>query len=133
MTPCVLLRHDEPGGGWHLDWLMARWKTQGQGDDHGPLICYRVHVRPDEAGIDRFEGERLCDHRSHYLNYEGEVSNQRGRVKRVATGWCIIDEEQPDRIVVHVELGGMPRRLIGTRQPDQRHPAPLGVWEFKLG
>jgi hypothetical protein len=133
MTPCVLLRHDEPDGGWHFDWLMARWDPQREGGDSGPLICFRVQVRPDEDGVEVFEGHRLADHRSAYLSHEGEISGGRGSVRRVARGWCIIDEEQPDRLVVHVEFGGQPRRLIGTRKPHQRRPAPLGDWEFKLG
>lgn len=128
MTPCVLLRHDEPGGGWHFDWLMARW--EGDRDGAGPLICFRTHVRPDEAGIIEFKCQRLVDHRSLYLSYEGPVSGDRGSVRRVANGWCIIDDEEPNRFVVHVTLGGMPRRLIGTREPDPHHSAPLGAWRF---
>jgi len=31
-------------------------------------------------------GERITDHRIHYLDYEGPVSNNRGTVRRVRTG-----------------------------------------------
>lgn len=31
---------------------------------------------------------RLADHRSAYLDYEGPVSDNRGRVRRIAAGAC---------------------------------------------
>jgi len=34
--------------------------------------------------------ERLPDHRADYLTYEGPVSNNRGHVRRVASGTCVL-------------------------------------------
>jgi hypothetical protein len=34
---------------------------------------------------------RLKDHRRAYLEYEGELSERRGRVERVATGTCVVE------------------------------------------
>lgn len=47
----------------------------------------------------QFDGNctRLFDHRLHYLEFEGEVSGDRGEVKRVASGmYDAIDSMLPD-------------------------------------
>ncbi len=131
MTPCVLLLHDEPDGGWHFDWMLARWPEVEDERGPGPLITFRTHVRPDED-VHGFDAERVADHRAAYLMREGEVSGGRGQVRRVARGWCILDEEGPERMVVTVELGGHPRRLIGHREESgDRKASPLGRWRFE--
>ena len=38
-------------------------------------------------------GTRLVDHRTHYLTYEGPVSNDRGQVKRIASGTYRVNSE----------------------------------------
>ena len=53
---------------------------------------------------------RLKDHRRAYLVYEGELSDRRGRVERVATGTCVV--EVGEASVWHITL------LTGTR-PQQ--------------
>lgn len=88
----VLLRHELPGdavradtgreASWHYDWMIEEEGNEG-------LVCFRVMVRVDAlARGERFEGERLADHRRAYLAYEGEISGGRGRVMRVAAGAC---------------------------------------------
>ena len=47
----------------------------------------------------RFDGKctRLCDHRLHYLDFEGAVSGNRGEVKRVDSGtYHAIENILPD-------------------------------------
>ena len=45
--------------------------------------------------------EQLADHRLRYLEYEGEVSGQRGRVIRVASGSCSSERDAPDCQSIH--------------------------------
>jgi hypothetical protein len=37
--------------------------------------------------------ERIPDHRRIYLEYEGEISRNRGTVKRIANGFCEVDPD----------------------------------------
>lgn len=43
-------------------------------------------------------------HRRTYLTYEGEISGQRGRVRRVAAGNCSV-EQDGDKITVQLDAG----------------------------
>ncbi|MHC5113136.1 MAG: hypothetical protein ACYTGP_01750 [Planctomycetota bacterium] len=78
----VLLRHELPGGGEHVDWMIAT------DDEHlEPLISFRLDRRLDDlAPGDRLDAERTPDHRPAYLTYEGPVSGDRGTVRRLRAG-----------------------------------------------
>lgn len=39
---------------------------------------------------------RIGDHRRAYLTFEGELSGQRGHVKRIVSGTCAIDRHDDD-------------------------------------
>lgn len=94
----VVLRHDEPGGGFHFDWLLERpW---GVG---GGLVSFRVGVSPVTAG--EFSATRMADHRNVYLEYEGEVSGGRGWVTRVAWGNVGAMREDADRVEIALGAG----------------------------
>lgn len=85
----VLLRHevDRPlsrGGkepatasGSHFDWMFER---------QGVLLTWATEPLQSLSGICEVDAERLADHRLAYLHYEGEISQGRGRVRRVAAG-----------------------------------------------
>ena len=91
----VLLRHTVPDGSWHLDWLV-RWRACDVRDAARPLLAVRLMARPDGLGVGRsMPGELAPDHRSIYLEFEGELAPGvsapgervgRGRVERVAWG-----------------------------------------------
>lgn len=87
MPRFVLLEHDWPHP--HLDLLLER---------EGVLKAWRL-----PAGFTpTAPAEAIGDHRLMYLDYEGPVSGDRGRVVRRDTGeveWLTID---PDRMVVRV-------------------------------
>ena len=51
------------------------------------LATWRVSVWPIEQPVD---AKRLRDHRRFYLEYEGDLSDSRGRVERVAGGTCTV-------------------------------------------
>jgi hypothetical protein len=47
----------------------------------------------------------LGDHRRDYLDYQGEISGQRGRVSRVAAGELQSYDPSSDRILVALDIG----------------------------
>ncbi|MFZ4428792.1 MAG: hypothetical protein ACOYPS_00420 [Phycisphaerales bacterium] len=96
-TATVLLRHELPDGSWHHDWMID------PGDDR-PLITFRTMVLIPE--VDRFEAERLGDHRRVYLSYEGPVSGGRGEVTRVAEGAARLIEVSSRSLIVDVAFAG---------------------------
>lgn len=69
MPRFVLLTHDHPR--WHWDFML---------ESHGVLRTWRLDSDPQGPG--RIAATPLPDHRLLYLEYEGPVSNQRGRVQR---------------------------------------------------
>ena len=114
----VLLRHELPGGEWHYDWMIQRSDEAG-----APLLTFRVFVRPDDAAVREFAAERIGDHRSVYLEYEGEVSGGRGRVDRVTAGAVESLRESPERVDV---------RLAGVGEWRGVRTDGAG-WEFRRG
>lgn len=82
MDPMVLLRHDTPDDGFHYDWMLARPEASGLES----LITFRARERIDLELRAGMVLERLPDHRRAYLEYQGPLSGNRGRVTRIATG-----------------------------------------------
>ena len=72
-----------------------------------PLLTFRSPVWPvtSETRL-----ERLPDHRSMYLDYEGPVSDGRGEVRAVARGRCELSRDGSD-IVVTFQTGHPPLRV----------------------
>ena len=75
MPRYTILTHDHPF--WHWDFLL----DPGQEE---PLWTWRIHSAPDQPG--QLVAERLPDHRRAYLDYEGPVSQGRGKVSRWDSG-----------------------------------------------
>jgi hypothetical protein len=63
---------------------------------------------------------QIKDHRKSYLDFEGEISGERGRVKIWDTGNYSIDEWKDDRIQVALVGRSLKTRLILTLGP--KHP-----------
>ncbi|MBV8879032.1 MAG: hypothetical protein JO332_03605 [Planctomycetaceae bacterium] len=63
---------------------------------------------------------QIKDHRKSYLDFEGEISGERGRVKIWDTGTYSIDEWRDDRIQVALVGRSLKTRLIMTLGP--KHP-----------
>ncbi|UYV13987.1 MAG: hypothetical protein NCW75_06770 [Phycisphaera sp.] len=110
--PTVLLRHDLPGGSHHFDWMLAL-------DDHGSLLTFRLD-RDISLDAEPFEAEQLAGHRRAYLEYEGEVSGNRGTVVRVASGHCDIHARTDHSIELSLHLGVRHENLGGIRQKNGR-------------
>lgn len=110
--PTVLLRHDLPDGAHHFDWMLAR-------DDNGLLMTFRLD-RDISLDTNPFEGDLLADHRRAYLEYEGEISGNRGVVIRVSTGLCTIHTCTDQMIELSLAMGTRIENLRGIRQQTGR-------------
>ncbi len=105
--PTVVLRHTLPDSSVHYDW-MIQWPRLNA--EHS-LLTFRCDTRPDQAAPESTDIvlERLPNHRSIYLAYEGPISGDRGSVQRVASGTCVFsspipkDTESIDEIEFHIQ------------------------------
>jgi hypothetical protein len=97
MPRFVILEHDWPARHW--DFLL----------EAGPVLrAWRLLAEPGpEVAV---PAEPNADHRVLYLDYEGPVSGDRGRVSRWDAGTFEWVADEPDRVVV--ELRGA--RLAGA-------------------
>lgn len=102
MARYVILEHDWPEQ--HYDLMLEVNHT---------LKTWRIARLFDAA---EQEALQLPDHRLEYLNYEGPVSGNRGTVKRVQQGTCLISKR--DEAEWNVELTGSAVRQIRLLQID---------------
>ncbi|MEZ6138341.1 MAG: hypothetical protein R3C53_25945 [Pirellulaceae bacterium] len=75
----VLLWHELPA----TQLLTSHWDFMVETADL--LLTFRLDRLPQD-GTTAILAERLSDHRQRYLDFEGELSNDRGHVRRVAKG-----------------------------------------------
>lgn len=109
----VILKHTLKDNSWHHDWLI-----QIEPDSSARVATFRTaHRRPDLEPT--FEAERIGDHRSIYLDYEGEVSGERGRVERLLAGEVSRAQWGADRIELELVFDGAAIHLIGERESGQ--------------
>lgn len=107
MPRFVILRHELPGpqrGGVHFDFML---------EHDGILLTWALKEEPIVGR--ELHADRLANHRTVYLDYEGPVSNNRGSVSRWDSGkyelmGAKLDLNVPTEMVVR--LHG--QRLIGT-------------------
>lgn len=96
MLRTVVLRHTQLDGSSHFDWMIERPEPT----DDRSLRTWRTGIRPDQASA--FQGQQIGDHRSVYLEYEGELGGGRGRVERLASGLVRWDRCDQDRVALEV-------------------------------
>lgn len=119
MPRTVLLRHDlphdhphdHPAGSHHFDWLFEPADTPitpatptSADPNARVLITFRLATPPHKALGATLAATRLPPHRRLYLDYEGPISGNRGRVQRVASGHADILADTPDRFAARVTL-----------------------------
>ncbi len=89
----VLLRHECPDGGKPNHWDLML-------ESDGALLTWELRQLPDSwlraldlepngnrlGSVVGVPAIRLADHRLEYLNYEGEISDNRGTVQRIDRG-----------------------------------------------
>lgn len=105
----VVLRHadiDEP----HFD-LMFETLPRSM------LATWRSPQWPIEAPV---TVTRLRDHRRLYLDYEGDLSGNRGTVQRVAEGNCQVEVGENSIWTIRIVTGAAPTTLI-LKALDQQH------------
>jgi hypothetical protein len=111
MSRFVILEHDHP----HLHWdFMLE-----AGD---VLRTWRLPERP-RPGI-AIRAESLGDHRKLYLDYEGPVSRERGRVTRWDTGTFTWLEDRAERIAIRLQGSRCSGDALLRRDPS-------GEWIFE--
>lgn len=125
MARTVLLRHSLPDGSVHWDWLFQR--PDATAKDLLPTFRlehpFNETLGETEASI---RAQPIGDHRPYYLDYEGEVSGNRGQVRRVWEGRVVALEEAPDSIVCVTSCGCGVTSIEAT--PD---PTELGWWVIR--
>jgi len=130
----VVLRHNVgPGtsraGELHFDWMF---------EIDGMLRTWAT------APIERFDQSieldchRLADHRIDYLDYEGEISGDRGSVSRVLSGSFRLIEDLPDRFEAQLFRTGEMHPIesfVCQRMSDDRGASegePRADWVLSL-
>lgn len=93
MPRFVILEHDHPFLHWDL--MLEAGNV---------LRAWRLLEQPEPGRT--IHAETLGDHRLIYLDYEGPVSGNRGRVERWDAGTFTWEQDAPERVVV---------RLAGSR------------------
>ncbi|HEV8607455.1 MAG TPA: hypothetical protein VGQ99_19120 [Tepidisphaeraceae bacterium] len=100
----VVLRHEEVDSP-HFDLM---FETRPGSD----LATWRVNEWPITAAT---EFTPLRPHRRAYLQYEGQISGDRGQVHRVHEGNHWVEEDAADSLTMRLENG---QRLILSRKRD---------------
>jgi hypothetical protein len=113
----VLLEHRWQGVHW--DFML---------EDGAALRTWAIDA-PVVAGVD-LPARALPDHRRIYLEYEGEVSGDRGTVRRVAEGVYTASIWEDGRVRVRLEGA----QLVGEVEIRQVCGSDGGTsWIFRLG
>lgn len=129
----VILRHTLPDGSTHLDLLLERQPASPQlesNPDDRRLIAFRLpDPLPDGQHV-VLDADRLPDHRAHYLDHEGPIDAQRGRVARLLTAHLSDLNETPSQVTATLktepEAIRIRAKLVRASQwrlTIERHPA----------
>lgn len=113
----VVLFHDHPFKHW--DWMF---------ETHGTLVTFRSPpgcLNELQSGQPQ-EWTPLPNHRLQYLDYEGPLTGQRGKVKRVFTGDFLWLEKETARLRMH--LAGPTIQGILEIEPDPETNRCLATW-----
>ena len=89
MPRFVILEHDDPFP--HLDFML---------EHEGKLRTWRLLSEPTPGAV--LQAEPLGDHRIEYLEFEGPLSGDRGRVRRVDAGTFEWIAKEVARVVVNL-------------------------------
>src|SRR4051794_31238897 len=100
MPRFVILEHDHP----HLHWDLML--------EAGPVLRTWRLAEPPQPGR-AVAAEPIADHRRLYLDYEGPVSGDRGRVKRWDWGTYEGDLLEAAHAATTIELDFNGQRLLG--------------------
>jgi hypothetical protein len=116
-----MLESGESLNSWALLELPRGW----QAAQSHTALSFPKCMKTSEANL--VEVERLGDHRREYLEYEGPLSGERGRVTRIDAGSFVIIDESPQ--CWRVELRG---RKIQGQVALEAGTAGAGKWTLAL-
>ncbi len=108
----VLLEHQTDSG--------VHWDLMIETTGRDRLATWRLARNPIALPDEAIAAEPIGDHRRVYLDYEGELSDGRGRVERVDGGESQIIEQSANRLVMRLdgrELRG--RFEVGEHSAEQ--------------
>lgn len=114
MSRFALLEHTTRDG--------VHWDFLFQLADVERLPTWRLTRNPLLASGRPIAAERIADHRALYLDFEGEISGDRGTVRRVDGGGVTVARFDPTAGELH--LRGL--RLIG--RAEWTTDGPLTLW-----
>ena len=109
-TRFVVLHHQQ-GQAAHYDLMVLRQDA---------LATWKFNAPPQSAGPASLDCEKLPDHRTAYLDYEGPISDDRGEVQRCDQGDCHVLHW--DDFCVELLFEG--KGLRGRYWIRRRHEAP---------
>jgi len=89
-----------------------------------PLVTFRVWTRLDLDAAADFEATPRNDHRPHYLDYQGPLSDNRGSVRRLARGLVLAFAAAPETLDLSLDWGSGPRRWLARCLPPPGTPHP---------
>ena len=113
MPRYVLLEHDHP----HLHWDLML-------EAGAALLTWRLPAPP--APGETLTAQRIGDHRPAYLDYEGPIAGDRGRVRRWDAGVFAWVQQDDQQIIVELQGG----RLTGTLRLEWREGDD---WQARFG
>jgi hypothetical protein len=88
--------------------------------EHGDvLLTWRLPDDPVGRSSLPMPTRRIEDHRKAFLEYEGGISRDRGRVSRVDTGSVVFEEFTEDRIAAVLHSDRLSGRFTLTAEGDQ--------------
>jgi hypothetical protein len=97
MRKFVIQEHTESGC-VHWDLMLERGEgpSEGTGAGESFLETYRVEVPPDKLGLEVNGAQKIFDHSSKFLTYEGSVKGGTGNVTIAERGTYQLLEERAD-------------------------------------
>lgn len=93
---------------WHHDVAEPHYDLLFETLPKSQLATWRLSQWPVEHPL---EAKRLRDHRRFYLEYEGDLSDSRGRVERVAGGACSVEVLEGSVFKVTIAAGAPPTAI----------------------
>jgi hypothetical protein len=112
MPRFVVVLHETPENyerGAHFDLMLESGSV---------LWTWALPALPEAGEV--ILGERLADHRLAYLDYEGEVSGGRGRVRRIDRGEYESLEESVERLMIRLAGKQVRGTLLLVHEPNSQ-------------
>ena len=121
----AILQHTTPTG-VHHDWLIEDPRLPNPQAPDARLWTARVTPAPqDWAKLKRFDLTILPPHRRIYLDYQGRVSGNRGHVRRLMNGTCLISLWSQQRIVLTLQSAKLSLEMQLRRNADDHWHAVM--------